>query len=85
MRAFVHILADELHGHWSASFSGLPHVGYGGAWPAEAVRHLVDAIGSADLDTDNIIAIDTATRDGHLEFLVPYRSRWRHPVAVSLN
>ena len=85
MRAFVHILADELHGHWSASFSGLPHIGYGGAWPADAIRRLVDAIGSADLDTENIIAIDAATRDGHLEFLVPYRSRWRHPVAVSLN
>ena len=85
MRAFVHIIVEELHGHWSASFSGLPHVGYGGAWPAEAVRRLVDAIGSADLDSDSIIAVEDATRDGHLEFLIPYRTRWRHPVAVSLN
>jgi hypothetical protein len=85
VRAFIHILVDELHGHWSASFSGLPHVGYGGAWPADAVRRLIDAIGSPDLDTENIITIDAAIRDGHLEFLVPYRCRWRHPVAVSLN
>jgi len=85
MRAFVHIVVDELHGHWSASFSGMPHVGYGGEWPADAVRRLVEAIGSADLDTDNIVAVEDATRNGHLEFLVPYRTRCRFPVAVSLN
>jgi len=43
MRAFVHIVVDELHGHWSASFSGMPHVGYAGKWPADAVRRVVEA------------------------------------------
>lgn len=85
MRAFIHILVDELHGHWNASFSGQPEVSFGGAWPGQAVRRLVQAVGEADLDAESIIAIKESTRDGHLEFLIPYRSRWRHPVAVSLN
>ena len=85
MRVFAHILVDELHGHWHASFSQQPEVAFGGVWPGQAVRRLVQALGESDLDLDNIVAIMEATRDGHLEFLVPHRTRWRHPVSVSLN
>ncbi len=65
--------------------TGKAEVAFGGAWAGHAVRRLVQAIGSADLDIDSIIGIDEATSDGYLEFRVPYRSRWRHRVVVSLN
>ena len=31
-------------------------------------------------DVEQISAIEDAARDGHLEFRVPHRNRWRIPV-----
>ena len=85
MRAFAHIHVVQWHGQYWASFKGTPEVGYGGLAAEHAVRRLVEAIGGDDLDLENIIEIESARRDGHSEFLVPYLSRRRHPVAVSVN
>ena len=84
MRAFAHIIVEQHLGHWSAWFSGTTQVAYGGQWPADAIRRLLDAIGGNQFDAEQIVAIDEATKDGHLEFRVPYRDRWRIPVP-SLN
>jgi hypothetical protein len=35
------IIVERLHGHWSASYDGEPHIAFGGADPAEAVDRLV--------------------------------------------
>ena len=78
MRKLAHILVDQLNGHWSASLSGIPKTGYGGQTPAQALRRLIDATGIG-LDGTEIIAMEEATRDGHLEFLVPYFDCWRIP------
>ena len=67
MRAFAHIIVDQHDGHWTVW------------WPAEAVRRLLDALGSTQFDPEEIVAFDEATADGHLEFRVPYRNRWRIP------
>ena len=84
MRAFAHIIVEQMHGHWSAWFSGTPQVAYGGQWPADAIQRLLDAIGGDQFDAEQIVAVDESIRDGHLEFRVPYRNRWRIPVP-SLN
>lgn len=34
------IVVECLHGHWSAWWSDLPHMAFGGATPAEAVDRL---------------------------------------------
>ena len=79
MRAFAHVLVYNVDGHWSASFSGTAEISFGGADPADAIRRLIGAT-SADLDVEQIVAVEDATRDGHLEFLIPYNHRWRIPV-----
>ena len=43
----------------------------------DAVRRLLYALGGNQFDVDQISAIEEATRDGHLEFRVPHRTRWR--------
>ena len=79
MRAFVHIIVEQLHGHWSAWISGAPEVAFGGAFPADAIRRLLDSIGDW-FDVEQISPVDEATRDGHLEFRIPYRARRWIPV-----
>lgn len=80
MRAFAHIIVEQHLGHWSAWFSGTPQVAYGGQWPADAIRRLLDAMGANQFDAEQIAVIDEATRHGHLEFRVPFRDRLRIPV-----
>lgn len=80
MQAFAHIIVEQLHGHWSVWFAGTPQVAYGDEWPADAIRRLLDSLGGDQFDEDQIMAVDDATRDGHLEFRIPYRERRRIPV-----
>ena len=84
MRLFAHIIVENLHGHWSAWFSGTPQIGFGGKWPADAIRRLIDGHGGVHLDVDQIVEIEHATREGHFEFLVPHLNRLRLP-DVSMN
>jgi hypothetical protein len=78
-RLFAHIIVEQLHGHWSAWFSGSPETGAGGAYPAEAIRRLLAGIGGSEFDEAGIVSIDEAAREGHLEFRIPYRIRMRLP------
>jgi hypothetical protein len=86
----VFVIDDELRKFYSESVCDfLDRVGLHlalsvGQWPSDAVQRLVDALAGSQLDTDRIVTIDDAARDGHLEFLIPYRNRWRLP-DVSLN
>ncbi len=83
MRMFDHVIVEQHEGHWSAWFSGRPQVSCGGMMPADAIQRLLDAFGN-QYDGAQIVAIDTATGDGHLEFLVPEHYRRRIP-SVSMN
>ncbi|MBC8117048.1 MAG: hypothetical protein H7062_21845 [Candidatus Saccharimonas sp.] len=53
-------------------------VAYRDAVPADAIQRLLDAFGN-QYDGGQIVAIDKATRNGHLEFLVPECDRLRIP------
>ena len=46
--------------------------------PADSIRRLLNGFGS-QYDGEQIVAIEKATRDGHLEFLVPEVYRLRIP------
>lgn len=81
MRALAHIIVEQQDGHWSAWFSGTPQVACGGQWPADAIQRLLDGFGGMEFDGEELTAIEDATRDGHLEFLIPHLNRWRIPVA----
>ncbi len=80
MRAFAYIIVEQLHGHWTAWFSDTPHVAFGGEWPADAIRRLLEAFGDNQFDTDHIDSVDDASTIDHLEFRIPYRDRRRIPV-----
>ena len=80
MQVYAHIIVEQHLSHWSAWFSGTPQVAYGGQWPADAIRRLLDALGGNQFDVEQISEIEEATRDSHLEFRVPHRTRWRIPV-----
>jgi hypothetical protein len=80
MRTFAHIIVERHLGHWSAWFHGLAQVACGGEWPTEAIERLLQTVGSDRFDVDEVMAIDEATRDDHLEFRIPYRNRRRLPV-----
>lgn len=84
MRAFSHIIVEQRDGHWSAWFSGQPQIACGGPWPTVAIQRLIEAFGGTELDGEEIVAVEDATRDGHLEFLIPYRNRLKIP-EVSMN
>lgn len=84
MRAFSHIIVELRDGHWSAWFSGQPQIACGGQWPTVAIQRLIEGFGIVELDGEEIVTVEDATRDGHLGFLIPYRRRWRIPV-VSMN
>ena len=80
---FVHVIVEQHDGHWSAWFSRRPELSCGGQWPADAIRRLLDGFGN-QFDGKEIVALDSASRDGHLEFLVPEIYRLRIP-AASVN
>ena len=84
MPIFVHIIVEQRDGHWSAWFSGRPQLSCGGQWPAQAIQRLLDGHGGNEFDAEEIVSLDDATNDGHLEFLVPSRHRLRIP-RTSLN
>lgn len=58
----------------------LPKVAFRGHQSANAAQRLLNALGGNQCDAEQIIAIDEATRGGHLEFRVWYRDRWGIPV-----
>jgi hypothetical protein len=78
------IVVEQLHGHWSACFANEPGTGYGGEWPSQAIDRLLEASSPDLFDTNQIHAIDEATRDGHLEFRIRFLSSNEFPV-VSRN
>ena len=80
MRAFNKIIVEEKDGHWTAWFKDLPQVSTGGEWPAEAIKKLLEHIGTEHFDAEGIVAVEDATRDGHLEFLMPLVGFRRIPV-----
>jgi hypothetical protein len=80
MMVWATIVVEELHGHWSAWFQNEPATGFGGEWPSQAIDRLLDANNREIYDTDQMHPIEEATRDGHLEFLIPFRGRVRIPV-----
>jgi len=78
MRMFVHVICEERDGHWSAWFSGRPELASGGLWPSQAIQRLLDGFGG-QYSSEEIVALDSRTRDGHLEFLVPEVFRLKIP------
>ena len=80
MQAFAHIIVEEHLGHWTAWFSGTPQVAYGGEWPVDAIRRLLNALGGDEFDEMQITSVDEANKEGHLEFRIPYRARRPIPV-----
>ena len=62
----------------------IARVACGHLMPVEANQRLLDEFGGNQYGGDQIVLIDTATGDGHLEFLVPEHYRLRIP-AVSMN
>lgn len=84
MRAFAKVIVEEKHGQWSAFLMDLPQVAFGGEYPSDAIWRLLRHIGEHCFDVDEIAAVEDATRDGHLEFLIPLVGRRRIP-APSFN
>jgi hypothetical protein len=70
MAALFHVIVERLHGHWSAWLAGTPQVGFGGEWPAQAIERLLEAH-DIPVDATAVIAVESAARDGHMEFLIP--------------
>lgn len=77
MKAWARIIVEQLHGHWSAWFGDRPHKSFGGAFPTDAIRRLLDATGE-QFDTTEIL--EASDREGHLEFFIAYRHRVLMPV-----
>jgi hypothetical protein len=81
MRTFVHVITDQhLDGHWTAWFSGTPQRACGGHLPVVAVLRLLSLCSEGEFDPEGIVAVPDATRQGHLEFLIPHRYRLRIPM-----
>jgi len=82
LRLFARIIVEQQNPeHWLAWFSDSPKQIAGGVWPSDALARLVLLFRLNELNTDEVSAIDDATRDGHLEFRIPFRQRWRIPVS----
>lgn len=78
-RRFLRIICEQDHGQWSAWFASLPQVAAGGEFPAEAIDELLVLFEGLFVETE-ICSSDPATRDGHLEFLIPLAELRRLPV-----
>lgn len=83
MAAYVHIIVTQSHDHWTAAYRETPQIGFGGEAPSDAIRRLLEFTG-ANVDVEGIVAIEDATRDGHLEFLIPRKGARKIP-APSMN
>lgn len=81
----LHLIVEEHGGQWTAWVKGEPEIGYGGEWPADAIRRLLRDSGWDEFNPEEIVSVDASTREGHLEFLIPSSSRWQYPVEPSLN
>ncbi len=79
MIAYVHIIVTQADDHWSAAYRETLQVGFGGEIPSVAILRLLEFTG-ANVDVEGIVAIEEATRDGHLEFLIPCRESHRIPI-----
>ena len=86
MQTYAHIVAELDYGSWTAWFTDAPHLRCEGCvdW-AHAVAVLIDVHGSPDLQWDEIIAIETTTRDNHAEFLIPCSFDARLKTTASVN
>jgi hypothetical protein len=85
MQAFAHVIAESNDGSWSAWFRHEPSVVSRGEDWAHAVAVLIDVHGSPKLKWNQIIAVEETTREGHAEFLIPYRTSARHDITRSVN
>ena len=73
MRKFVLVIAEQIEGGWSVWFANYPQTKFGGKMPAEGLIRLLEHCGFDQFDTDGVVPIENATRDGHLEFMIPLR------------
>lgn len=82
-RRYVRIIVEEKHDQWSAWFAILPQCCAGGGHPAEAIDELLEMFANM-FEQDEISSSDPGTRDGHLEFLIPF-AEWRRIPRTSMN
>ena len=80
MPTFLKVIVEDLHGQWSAWFEDTPQIAMGGEWPSAAIEKLIDHLGADQFDVDQMVSVDDAARNGHLEFLIPRRHHRRIPV-----
>lgn len=66
----LNIVALHLHDHWSASFSGSPERGFGGATAREAAQRLLKADGRIDFDCERALEIGSSEGDSKLELVI---------------
>ena len=84
MRKLVKIIAEQTGDQWSVWFADMPQASFGGKMPAEGIRRLLAHFGAAQFDEEMISAVEDATKDGHLEFMIPLRY-YRQIPSPSLN
>jgi hypothetical protein len=79
IRTYVKVITELSGSQWSAWFEDLPQVSFGGQYPSAAIERLLEHVGNDQFDTDQIVSIDDATREGHLEFRIPLLHHRRIP------
>ncbi|WP_425613609.1 hypothetical protein NA78x_003444 [Anatilimnocola sp. NA78] len=63
-------MATLTHGHWSASLTRSPELGFGGKTAREAARRLLHASAQADLDEVHLIETSASESNGRLDLVV---------------
>lgn len=85
MRAFCHIIAERHFENWRAWFPSDPEVYCGGTDAEDAMSRLLAMYGDADLNVKGVVVLNSKSRSGHVEYLVPHKARRRYPVLRSTN
>jgi hypothetical protein len=75
LTAYVKIIAEQINYHWFAWFEDAPEVKVFGEWPGAAVLCLLDHVAGCQCDAHKITDLPEAAREGHLEFVIPIRTR----------
>jgi hypothetical protein len=83
MKAYAKIIVEsDKPDHWVAWLESSPEIAVGGELPVEAIQRLFKMFnGETVFESEEISSIDDATRDGHLEFWIPFQHLRKTPRA----
>jgi hypothetical protein len=74
MGLLARVIVEQRDDQWTAYFGDEPQTTASASQPIQAMQRLLRTVGNGEFHESGLQQIDEATRDGHLEYLIPFLS-----------